>query len=216
MTTIALLFDMDGVIADTNPHHKSVIKDFCKKYDMEVSEQFLEEKIYGRTNKEWIPELFGNISDSKLQELADEKELMFRKAYQPDLKAVNGLLTFLDEMKVAGVKMAVGTSAPYENADFILNGLNIKDYFGAILSSADVTIGKPHPDIYLKAAKALDMDPENCIVLEDSLAGVKAGMAAGSKVLGITTTHSLSEFSNCDIVIDDFKDLHLEDLTELF
>lgn len=216
MTEIGLLFDMDGVIAHTNPHHKAVIKDFCQKYEIEVSDEFLEEKVYGRTNKEWIPEIFGKISDAKLLELADEKERLFREAYQPDLKPVDGLVSFLKEMKAAEVKMVVGTSAPYENADFILTGLNIKEYFTAILSSSDVTIGKPHPEIYLKAANAINIAPENCIVLEDSLAGVKAGKAAGAKVLGITTTHLPSELAACDIVVSDFNDLHLKDLTNLF
>ncbi len=216
MIQIGLLFDMDGVIAHTNPHHKAVIKDFCKKYEVEVSDEFLEEKVYGRTNKEWIPEFFGEISDAQLKEFADEKEQLFRDAYQPDLKPVEGLISFLNEMKAAGIPMVVGTSAPYENADFILSGLEIKDYFAAILSSSDVTIGKPHPEIYLKAAAAINLSPENCIVLEDSLAGVKAGKAAGAKVLGITTTHLPSELAACDIVITDFKDLHLEDLTNIF
>ncbi len=216
MKQIGLLFDMDGVIAHTNPHHKAVIKDFCKKYEVEVSDEFLEEKVYGRTNKEWIPEIFGEISDTQLKEFADEKEQLFRDAYQPDLKPVEGLISFLNEMKAAGIPMVVGTSAPYENADFILSGLEIKDYFAAILSSSDVTVGKPHPEIYLKAAAAINLSPEYCIVLEDSLAGVKAGKSAGAKVLGITTTHLPSELAACDIVITDFKDLHLEDLTNLF
>lgn len=213
---IGLLFDMDGVIAHTNPHHKSVIKNFCKQYDIEVTDEFLEQKVYGRTNKEWIPEVFGNITDSRIERLADEKELLFREQYKPDLKPVDGLLTFLEAMQTSNVPMVVGTSAPYENADFILSGLHIQEYFAAVLSSADVTIGKPHPDIYLKAAKAINLDPANCVVLEDSLAGVQAGKAAGAKVIGITTTHTENELSNCDLVIHDFKNLSYSAIKALF
>ena len=213
---IGLLFDMDGVIAHTNPHHKIVIKDFCKKYNIDVTDEFLEKKVYGRTNKEWIPEVFGDIPDNKIESLADEKELLFREQYRPDLKPVDGLLPFLEAMQAADVPMVVGTSAPYENADFILSGLHINDYFSAILSSADVTIGKPHPDIYLKAAKAINLEAGNCVVLEDSLAGVQAGKAAGAKVIGITTTHSEKELSDCDLVISDFKNLRYSDIKALF
>ncbi len=213
---IGLLFDMDGVIAHTNPHHKSVIKDFCKKYDIDVTDEFLEQKVYGRTNKEWIPEVFGHIEESRIESLADEKESLFREQYKSDLKPVNGLLPFLEAMKAENVPMVVGTSAPYENADFILSGLEIQGYFAAILSSADVTVGKPHPEIYLKAAKAINLDPTKCVVLEDSLAGVKAGKAAGSKVIGITTTHTVEELKDCDLVISDFNNLRYTDIKALF
>jgi len=216
-TSFALLFDMDGVIADTNPAHKETIKKFCDRYDIEVSNEFLEKHIYGRTNKEWIPELFNHqLSAEEVENFGDEKEAMFREYYKDDLKPVPGLLHFLAHMKEEGVPMVVATSAPGENADFILNGLHIRSYFKSVLDSSDVDKGKPEPEVYLKAAASIGFKPEDCVVLEDSLAGVKAGKNAGCKVIGITTTHTREELSNCDLVITDFNTLQVKDLQNLF
>lgn len=199
---------MDGVIAATNPHHEKAIKIFCERYGKSVSDSFLVDKIYGRTNADWIPELFGALEEAQLNSYADEKEQLFRDLYTEDLEAVAGLENFLKDLKDKGVKMAIATSAPKANADFILRGLAIEAYFDEILHSAHVTIGKPNPQIYLKASKALNFAPEKCVVFEDSLSGVKAGLDAGCKVVGVTTTHTKEELQHCDLVIDDFQEIN--------
>lgn len=212
---MGILFDMDGVIADTNPFHKTSIQQFCTRHGIDASDAFLKEKVYGRVNKEWIPNLFGALNAEKVKALADEKEQLFREIYAPHLRAVDGLIEFLQLLQKNGVKAAVATSAPLENADFILDGLNIRKYFDAVLHSADVEKGKPHPEIYLKAAAALGKLPTECIVIEDSISGVQAGKAAGSKVIGITTTHEGVEFGSIDLVINDFIGLGMAKLTTL-
>lgn len=213
--TPGIIFDMDGVIVHSNPAHKEAIQVFCKKYNQDLSETFLENQLYGRTNKEWIPELFGDISPEKLKELADEKEQMFRDMFTPEDHIVKGILNFLEELKSQNIPMAVATSAPVENADFILSRLEIEDYFEFVLDSSHVNKGKPDPEVYLKASKALDKSPENCIVFEDSVSGVQAGLKAGTSVVGVTTTHSAEELDSCHLVIENFVDLGLEDLLSL-
>lgn len=213
---IGVLFDMDGVIVHSNPAHKEAIQKFCKKYNQKVSQDFLENRLYGRTNKEWIPELFGDISKERLRSLADEKEQMFRDMFIPEKHIVEGIIPFLDHLKEKEIVIAVATSAPKENADYILNRLSIYDYFDAILDSSYVTKGKPHPEPYLNAAKAIDMDVQQCVVVEDSLSGVKSGLNAGAKVVGVSTTHSKQELSNCHLVIENFERLTSKDLYHLF
>ena len=213
----AVLFDMDGVIVHSNPAHKIAIHQFCKNHDQEVTEEFLQRNVYGRTNKEWIPEVFGRaLEPEELNAYADEKEALFREIFKSDLAPVQGYIPFIDRLKSAGIKMAVATSAPGENAEFILNGLHIKDRFDAVLSSAHVDKGKPNPEVYIKAAAALGMSPKHCIVVEDSLAGVQAGIAAGCKVIGVTTTHTAEELAGCDLVVNDFDGLNAGDLADLF
>jgi len=212
---MGILFDMDGVIADTNPFHKTSIQQFCKRHGIDASDDFLKEKVYGRVNKEWIPNLFGTLGEEEVNILANEKEQLFREIYAPHLSAVDGLIEFLQLLQENGIKAAVATSAPLENANFILDGLNIREYFDAILHSADVEQGKPHPEVYLKAAAALDKLSAECIVIEDSISGVQAGKAAGSKVIGITTTHEGREFGSIDLVISDFLGLDMAQLTTL-
>lgn len=217
MKKFAVLFDMDGVIVDTNPAHKKAILQFCDKYNKQLSDEELTKYIWGRTNKEWIRHLFGeNISDAQLKAYADEKELLFRKIYEPDVKLLKGLETFLDLLEKNNIPKAVGTSAPPENVDFIFNHTGIKKYFDTVLDERAVTTGKPNPEIYIKVANALNFDPADCIVIEDSLSGVEAGKRAGCKVIGITTTHTDAELSQADLTAADFTTLSLDDLTTLF
>ena len=202
---IAFLFDMDGVIVDSNPFHKVALRQFCKKYGHDLSEEQLREKIYGRTNKDWIPNIFGKLEPGQLKKYADEKEGLFRKLYENDIKPVEGLISFLEKMEQQNIARAIATSAPRANVDFTLEKTGIGRFFDTILDEAFVTRGKPDPEIYLKTAAALGFKPENCIVLEDSLSGVESARSAGCKVIGITTTHSKEELQNTDLAIDNFN-----------
>ncbi len=217
MKKFAVLFDMDGVIIDSNPAHKKAIVQFCDKYSKHLSDDEMKRYIWGRTNKEWIRHLFGeDLPDADLRVYADEKELLFRTIYEPDIKLLKGLANFLELLKSNNVPMAIGTSAPRANVDFVFRHTGIEKYFDAVLDERAVTIGKPDPEIYLKAAKALNFDPADCIVIEDSLSGVEAGKRAGCKVIGITTTHSDAELSKSDLTAADFTNLTLNDLSNVF
>ena len=131
-----------------------------------------------------------------------------------DIKPLKGLVRFLNELENKKVPRAIGTSAPRSNVDFTLTRTETTRYFDIILNDTFVTHSKPHPEIYLKCAQALGLPNSQCIVIEDSLSGVEAGKAAGSKVIGITTTHPAHELSHCDLVIDDFEGLTTERLRE--
>lgn len=215
--TIAALFDMDGVIVHTNPYHKKAFKIFLDKHNVSLTDEELKEHVYGRINAEIFPYIFkGDYTPEKGEEWADEKEAIFRDLYKKDVKPIQGLIHFLEELKKEGIKSAVGTSAPVENLDFIIDSLNLRHYFDAFLHSADVTEGKPNPEIYLKAADRLNVDPNTCVVFEDSIAGVKAGLNAGMKVIAVATTHTSEEFDGADLVIKDFDELTVERLWALF
>jgi beta-phosphoglucomutase len=200
---------MDGVIVDSNPTHKIALKQFCKEHGYDLSESDLREKIYGRTNKDWLLNLFGNLDAETIRKYAEEKEALFRSLYN-DIKPVAGLIPFLDKLDMLNISRAIATSAPRANVDFTLQKTNTGKYFNTVLDDSFVTEGKPNPQIYLKSAQALGFDPSNCIVLEDSLSGVKAGKRAGCKVIGITTTHTREELNETDLVIDDFESLDPE------
>lgn len=212
---IGLIFDMDGVLVHSNPAHEQTIREFCKKFNQDVSDKFLREKIFGRTNKEWIPELFGRLSKEKTEELANEKEQMFRDRFDPKAFEIAGIRQFLAKLQSGSYQCVLATSAPGDNADFILSELNLQNHFSVILDSSDVTKGKPDPEIYLKAASELNLPPSRCIVFEDSLAGVQAGMAAGCIVVGIASTHTAEELKNCSVVVNNFEELSIEEVKEL-
>jgi beta-phosphoglucomutase len=204
---VAFIFDMDGVIIDSNPFHKISLKQFCKKYGHDLTEEQLRERIYGRTNKDWLTNVFGNLDPEQLKKYADEKEALFRELYQNDIKPVDGLIAFLEKMDEQKVPRAIATSAPRANVDFTLAKTNTGKYFSTILDESFVQRGKPDPEIYIKTAAALKFNPGQCIVFEDSLSGVKSAKAAGCKVVGITTTHTREELHETDLVIDNFSGL---------
>jgi len=207
MNQFAFVFDMDGVIVDTNPHHKIALREFAEKYGYSLSEDDLIKKIYGRTNKEWIPNLFERkLSPEEVANYGEEKEQMFRDLYEKDIVEVKGLTNFLEEAKRLDIKMAIGTSAPRSNVDFVLQHTGIAKYFSVILDESHVTHGKPNPEIYINCAVALNYPTAQCIVFEDSLSGVAAGSAAGNPVVGVATTHTAEELGT-KIVIRDFTEI---------
>ncbi len=212
----AVLFDMDGVIVDSNPIHKEVLIEFCRKYGVELDEENLRENVYGRTNKDWIPNVFGEVSDETIEAYTKEKEEMFREVFIPKDHIVPGLIEFLELLDHAGIRKVIATSAPAENADYILKELDIASHFDAVLNASHVSKSKPDPEPYLKAAKAGDAEPQNCIVFEDSISGVRSGSAAGAKVVGVATTHTHQELQACDLIVDDFTGLNVEMLEDLF
>lgn len=215
MSKFAIIFDMDGVIVDSNPYHKIALKQFCRKHGYELTDEQLFQKIYGRTNKEWITNLMGNLPEEQIQSYADEKEELYRQLYKNDIKPVKGLHSFLDQLDHHQIARAIGTSAPQSNVVFTLSKTNTSTYFDITLNDTFVTHSKPHPEIYLKVAQALGLPNSQCIVIEDSLSGVEAGKAAGSKVIGITTTHTQEELAHTDLVIDDFEKLSIDMLEDL-
>jgi beta-phosphoglucomutase len=207
MKDYSFIFDMDGVIVDSNPYHKISLRQFCEKHGRTLTDQELRERIYGRTNKEWIKNVFGELPPPQIAAYAEEKEALYRMIYEKDIRPVKGLISFLQRLEQLRISPAIGTSAPRANVDFTLDKTETRRFFNTILDESYVTIGKPNPEIYLKVARALNRAPGECIVFEDSLAGIEAGKAAGCKVVGITTTHSREELWQTDFIIDDFEGL---------
>lgn len=211
----SLIFDMDGVIVDSNPFHKIALKQYCAQHGHHLTEKDLLEKIYGRTNRDWIVNIFGNLSTEKINEHADRKEELYRALYQDKIVPVNGLTAFLEMLLREQISTAIATSAPRENVVFTLERTGTSGYFQTILDESFVQRGKPDPEIYLKTVAALKQVPQQCIVIEDSLSGISAAQQAGYKVIGITTTHSAAELRHTDLTISDFNELALSDLYRL-
>lgn len=215
--TFAVIFDMDGTLVDNTRYHFKSWQALYKKYGKgELSKQTYYTEISGVPVMETLKRVFGNDDEAGLKELLKQKEEFYRREYAPFLVAINGLENFLAELKNDGVKMAMATSATVEDINFILNKIPIRDYFDVIVSSSMVSMPKPNPQIFLKAAEKLSTDPARCIVFEDSLAGVKAGCSAGMKVVAITTGHAADELHPADLVINDYAGLTPHKLSEIF
>ncbi|MBP7496873.1 MAG: HAD family phosphatase [Bacteroidales bacterium] len=216
MTGIAVIFDMDGVIIDNISYHIDALNIFCKKYNCTYTDEEFKTYLSGKTVKEVMKFVFRkNLSKEDLIKYSDEKEELYRDLYKPHLKPTTGLLNLLSRLKDENIKTAVATAGPSANVNFVLEGLKIAKYFNAVINGDMVTNGKPHPEIYLKAAKAIDMQPQQCIVIEDSLSGILSGKNAGMKVIGITTVHKKEELYQADYIINNFNELNLEVLNKI-
>lgn len=213
----AVIFDMDGVIADTNPHHQIAWRKYYEQHGRTLSDAEFVEYVSGKHNRAILGHLFPDqsVDVADFDRLADEKEALFRELYAPAIVAVPGLVAFLTTLKEHGIKTAVATSAPVENLDFVMDALELRPFFDELLHEKLVTRPKPDPEIYLKAMAMLGVSSEESIVFEDSMTGVKAGRAAGARVIGVATTHTIDELAEVtNDVITDFTEMTWERLTK--
>jgi len=217
MIQYAAIFDMDGTLVDNNPYHFKAWADIFEKYKhTQITPEFFNEKLSGVPGLPIMREYFSDMEEAQMQAVFDEKSQRYRDAYAPFAKPINGLERFLTELKDAGVKLAVASSAAVININYIMSHVPIRPYFDVIIDGPHVSKPKPHPQIFLKAAEDLGIKPENCVVFEDSLSGIKAANAAGMKVVGITTTHTAAELHPVDMVIADYTGLTEHKLAALF
>lgn len=210
---------MDGVIADTNPHHHIAWRKYYERYGKTLSDQEFVEHISGKHNNHILAHLFAGqeLSKAEAARLAYEKEALFREIYQGSTQPVNGLVNFLEQLKKAGIKTAVATSAPVENLDFVIDALALRPYFDALLNESMVSRPKPDPEIYQKAMLILGVTPSESVVFEDSITGIRAGKAAGARVVGVATTEPIDVLKPLvDDVITDFTELTLDRLYAMF
>jgi len=208
MDNYAVIFDMDGVIAHTNPHHSETFRQFFDRYNVPYTEQEFEDHMYGKHN-DYIMRYFfkQDLSEADIRKLADEKEALFREIYRTRMEPITGLPEFLTELKSEGFRLGVATSAPRANLDLIMDGLALRPLMDTLLSSEDVTAHKPAPEIYLKSAHNLGVPPTHCVIFEDSFSGVSAAINAGAKVVGVLTSHTKDQLPPCQHYIRDYDDV---------
>jgi HAD superfamily hydrolase (TIGR01509 family) len=199
---LALLFDLDGVIVDSNPVHVQVWRDYLSRYSVDPGDS-LPARMYGRRNDEIVRDLFGShLTDGEVFWHGAAKEALYREAMGGQLasRLVPGVVAFIESQR--GRAMAVATNAEPANAEFVLTETGLRNHFAAVVDGHQVERPKPAPDIYLRAAQLLGRPPRNCIVFEDSSAGVEAARAAGARVVALTTTET--RFPAADLCIEDF------------
>ncbi len=182
MSPFAVIFDMDGVIVDSNPFHKIALQQFCEKHGYHLSDEELRNRVFGRTNKDWLMSLFnGKVTAQQIKEFEEEKESLFREIIAPHIQPVKGLIPFLETLEARKIPRAVATSAPPANVVFTLEKTRTRRFFQVVINGDAVENSKPHPEIYLKTAAAIHYPPEKCVIIEDSLSGIAAGVRPGAR-----------------------------------
>ena len=205
--SICFIFDVDGVIVDSTALHTKVWERYLEPFGIDSSG--IQEKMHGKRNDEIVLELFGpGLTDEELNHHGAAKEALYREMISPHLesKLVPGIREFLDRHK--DIPMGVASNAEPANVECVLAKSGLKEYFRVIVDGDQVERPKPWPDIYRKAAESLGVQAEDCLVFEDSLTGVSAALAAGAKVIGITTT--CEELPGVELAVRDFRSPELD------
>jgi len=202
----AAIFDMDGTMVDNMMVHHRAWQASLKKLGTDWPIEKVMQEVHG-VNEEILHRLYGDrFTRAERLSISAEKEKAYREIFLPEVKLINGLEIFLNNLQAAEIPMAIGTAAPAENANFLLDNLPIRQYFKAIFHAGDVTKGKPDPEVFLLGTNALKITPEKCIVFEDSLTGAAAAKNAGCATIIVTTTHQQEEFAEFDHILGFIKD----------
>ena len=215
----AFIFDMDGTLVDNMRFHGAAWQTMLRENGIETDAREFLVKTAGKTNREIIPNFFKDATEERLLELGLRKEIIYRELFLPERRAIDGAIEFLEAAKTLGVKMALATAAPVTNMKFILDGLDLRRFFDAITTAADVSHGKPNPEIFLTSAEKLDVTPKNCLVFEDAVGGFEAAHRAGMKSIGISTVNSIEDILRLDSVVEakkDFTNLTPQELIERY
>jgi HAD superfamily hydrolase (TIGR01509 family) len=201
----ALIFDMDGVLADTAPYHMEAWRRLCAELGHPISDAIVRE-TFGQTNDVIVPKLLGAGADVGVY--GDRKEALYREVSRGRLQPYRHVDRALRAAKARGFRLAVGTSGPLANVQFLAQELAIADCFDRIVDRSQFEHGKPAPDVFLEAARQLSAAPRDCAVFEDSVHGLRAARAAGMLVIGVVGTHderTLAQYA--DVIVSDFLDL---------
>lgn len=203
------LFDMDGVIIDTEPQYSIFWKQTGEKYKVGIAN--FESVIKGTTMHNILKKYFAHVSARKIDELLEDHD---RFEEQMSFPEIPGSVKFVESLKAKGIKVGLVTSSSETKLIGVNKEKHFDKLFDTIVSAARVKNGKPNPECYLLAAKELGIEPQNCIVFEDSFAGLEAGNAAGMTTVGVATTHPANSLAGkCNKVINGFASLEWNALT---
>jgi beta-phosphoglucomutase family hydrolase len=212
----AFILDMDGTLVDNMGVHLRAWTTFLADFGVEISPEAFLRRTSGLQNPQILRMMLGqDLSEAEVDAYAAQKEARYRDLYRPHLEPVDGGIAFLEEAWQRGAPLALATSANQPNVDFVLGGLGIEDLFDAVVSAEDVERGKPHPEMFLATAQQLGVEPDCCLVFEDSAAGIEAAHRAGMAVIALATTHDEDELRALPGVVDVVEDFTVLDVDRL-
>ena len=211
----AILFDLDGTLANTDSIHFAVWQDILTRFDLEIDRNFYRERISGRTNAKIIQDILPQLSLQEAWHLAIEKEEVYRQL-AGTLQPMPGLQKVLAFTEANRIKQAVVTNAPRDNAVYMLKSLRLNDVFPLVILAEDAPPGKPDPAPYKLGLTRLGVNSKDAIAFEDTAAGISSAVAAGIYTIGVASTHSPEHLilAGASLVIDDFKSEKLWELLD--
>lgn len=214
-TKHAVIWDLDGVIIDSAQEHKQAWQRLAREEGISFSDADFW-ATFGKRNDDIFAAVWGKLPPEKVKELGDRKEAYFREFIRDTAAPLPGAMELMRELHEAGFAQALASSTPIENIELISDVLGLKRYLTVLVSGETVPHGKPAPDIFLKAAKELGMEPANCVVIEDAVAGVEAAHAAGMRCIAVAGNRDLAGLRKAEFMVKSLTEIDVEDVRELF
>jgi HAD superfamily hydrolase (TIGR01509 family) len=206
---------MDGVLVDTGRFHWQAWEKLSRDEGFTMSYDDFR-RTFGWRNEEILQNLLGpDVSCQRASELGDRKEELYREEVRGTVEPLSGAMGLLKRLRAAGFRQAVASSAPRANIQLILEELAAEEYFGAVLCDRDVELGKPNPQVFLRAAARLGVAPSHCLVIEDAVMGVRAARSAEMASLAVATTHPAAALAEADKVVASLTEITVEDIMRL-
>jgi len=206
----AIIFDMDGVLVDSEPLHEKTAKMTLREYNIEIPASEWEH-FSGTTDWDMFTYIVKNFTDGNVsvEELVAHRNKTYLEVAPKKIEMVKGAYDFIRQIRQKGLKIALTTSSTKDIQQMVFNKFHLHRYFDAIITGDEIKHGKPHPEPYQKTVKKLGIAPKNCLVIEDSTNGIKSAKAAGSIAVGITTSFPKKTLQNAgaDYVVDTFQEL---------
>jgi beta-phosphoglucomutase len=206
----ALLFDLDGTLIDSMPHHHDAWVRWHERRGLTIDGPAFFAATAGRSNAEILADMLPQHAADEHMAMADEKEALYREIARPALSLINGADAFVAAARGAGWRLAVCTASTPQNMALAFERHGIDDWVETVVSPADRRFGggpgdflrgKPHPDIFLEAARRLGIAPAECVVFEDAPLGIEAARRAGMRAVALTTTMTADAFAGFDNVL---------------
>ena len=211
----AVIWDLDGVIIDSAEEHRRSWHRLAQAEGLPLTdEQFY--ATFGMRNSAIIPKLWGPMPPERIQELADNKEKYFRKFARNAATPLPGAIELLSALRDAGYCQALASSTPIKNIELINEVLDLDRYLSVLVSGESVAHGKPAPDVFLKAAAELGIEPAKCLVIEDAVAGVEAAHAGGMRCIAVTGERDLPGLRKADLMVKDLTEVTVERIRKTF
>ncbi len=212
-----VIFGVDGVLVDSYAAHFETWRACARRHGRDCTEQEFA-AAFGRTSREVMRETWDpNLTDEEIQAFEDEKEAMYREVIAKDFPAMPGAKALVANLAAAGIPMAIGSSGPPQNVQTVVDQLQAHSTISTVITGADVTVGKPHPEVFLLGASGMNVAPEKCVVLEDAPPGIEAALAGGMKCLGVVSRgRTISELHRAHAHVTDLTEVSVDLLAGLF
>jgi len=203
----AIIFDMNGVIIDDEWVHSLAFQEVLKEFNVDITEEDYNKYSLGipaDASFKNIIKAFNLDLDLTIEDLVSKEKQAYNRLIEGKMKAVPGVVKVIKKLSKK-YKIALASSSKLEEVEKVLAYFKIKEYFDEIITVDDVINGKPDPEIYLLAAKRLDVPADECVVFEDAAHGVDAAKSAGMRVIAVTTNLPVEELGNADMILEDFE-----------